>query len=179
MTEAERQPVAVDGQVYQVPVGSRHCVQGAPTSPGLCNAVLMKLDRRLAGLAKRYGFAYTRYADDLTFSGDDQTKVLKLMHVCRQIVREEGFEANHAKSRIARQGGRQVVTGVTVNKTLGLSRKERRKLRAAVHQASKANEPRSPRLNGKLAYLHMLNAEQGRAIVRSGSGPSQQHLPPT
>jgi len=53
MTEAERQPVEVDGTVFHVPVGERHCVQGAPTSPGICNALLLRLDHRLAGLAKK------------------------------------------------------------------------------------------------------------------------------
>ncbi len=68
MTEAERQPVDVDGTVFHVPVGPRVCVQGAPTSPGLCNALLLRMDRRLAGLAKKHGFDFTRYADDLSFS---------------------------------------------------------------------------------------------------------------
>jgi hypothetical protein len=39
MTESERQPVVVDGERFHVPIGSRHAVQGAPTSPGLANAV--------------------------------------------------------------------------------------------------------------------------------------------
>lgn len=175
MTEAERQPVAADGQVYHVPVGGRHCVQGAPTSPGLCNAVLLRMDRRLAGLAVKFGFAYTRYADDLTFSGDDRAAVLKLMHLCRQIISEEGFETNHEKSRVARRGGRQIVTGVTVNETLGLSRKERRKLRAAIHrakQAGAANGDLPARLMGSLAYLHMLNIEQAETL-RGSAEPAE------
>jgi RNA-directed DNA polymerase len=67
LTEAERQPVEVDGQVFHVPVGLRHCIQGAPTSPGLCNALVLRLDHRLAGLAKKQALSYTRYADDLIF----------------------------------------------------------------------------------------------------------------
>jgi Reverse transcriptase (RNA-dependent DNA polymerase) len=50
-------------------VAESHCVQGTPTSPALCNALVMKLDRRIAGLARKFGVNYTRYADDLTFSG--------------------------------------------------------------------------------------------------------------
>src|SRR5439155_13398728 len=79
MTEAERQPVEVDGTIFHVPVGERHCVQGAPTSPGLCNVIALRLDRRLSGLAKKRGFAFTRYADDLIFSGNaDRAKVQEL-----------------------------------------------------------------------------------------------------
>ncbi len=75
MTEPPRQPVELNGKVVHVPVGPRVCVQGAPTSPGICNAILLRLDRRLAGLARKHGYAYTRYADDLTFSGDNPEKV--------------------------------------------------------------------------------------------------------
>jgi RNA-directed DNA polymerase len=55
VTEAQRQPVEVNGEVFHVPVGQRHCVQGAPTSPGLCNALVAKCDGGLAGLAGEYG----------------------------------------------------------------------------------------------------------------------------
>lgn len=69
-TEVVRQSVEVEGRIYRVLLGERHCVQGAPTSPGICNALLRRLDHRLGGLARKLGFAYTRYADDLTFSAD-------------------------------------------------------------------------------------------------------------
>ncbi len=170
MTEAERQPVDVEGTVYHVPAGPRYCVQGAPTSPGLCNAIALRLDRRLAGLARRLGFAYTRYADDLTFSGNDPSAVRALRPMATRIIREEGFEVNPAKARVARKGSRQRVTGVVVNDKLGLSRRERRRLRAAIHQVRKEHEQgtldprRLARLRGKLAYLAMLNPSQAAAL---------------
>ncbi len=141
MTESERQPVAIDGQIYFVPVSSRHCVPGAPTSPGLCNALLLRLDRRLAGLARRFGFSYTRYADDLTFSGDEVDAVQKLRVTAEKIVRDEGFRINRAKTRIRRKSARQVVTGVVVNDVVGLSRQERRRLRAAIHRFGRETDP--------------------------------------
>jgi retron-type reverse transcriptase len=173
MTEAERQPVEVDGKVYQVPVGLRHCVQGAPTSPGLCNAVVLRLDRRLAGLAKNRGFSYTRYADDLAFSGDvDRSAAEKLRIAVTRIVQEEGFTINTDKTRLMGKGGRQTVTGVVVNETLGLSRRERRRLRAALHQLRNAGSEQHSeerlRLKGKLAYLSMLNPQQAAALDAGG-----------
>ncbi len=76
MTEPPRQPVEIEGQLYHVPVGPRVCVQGAPNQSwfvqrGNCGEWIT----RLAGLARRYGFAFTRYADDLTFSGDEASAV--------------------------------------------------------------------------------------------------------
>jgi retron-type reverse transcriptase len=169
MTEPARQPVEIEGEIFHVPVGPRVCVQGAPTSPGLCNAILRRLDFRLAGLARRYGFAFTRYADDLTFSGDDPSAVKAILTLTGRIVRDEGFTLNRDKTRVMRAGSRQTVTGVTVNQTAGLSRQERRRLRAALHHRHNSTEPdraRDRHLAGKLAYLRMLNPAQAEALER-------------
>jgi len=171
MTEAPRQPVMVgDARIY-APVGPRACPQGAPTSPGLSNALLVKMDRRLAGLARRHGFAYTRYADDLTFSGDDIAAAHALRLLAARVVEEEGFAINPDKTRIMHSGGCQTVAGVVVNDVLGLSRQVRRRLRAAIHQfgkmhaAGNADPALLRRLDGKVAYVSMLNAEQARRLV--------------
>lgn len=168
MTEAPRQRVEAEGKLYHTPTGPRVCVQGAPTSPGLCNAILLRLDRRLAGLAKKRSLAYTRYADDLTFSGDE-AEVKKLLGIVPKIAAEEGFEINAAKTRLMRQSGRQAVTGVIVNKDMGLSRKTRRKLRAALHhqRAGKSDPSKAASLAGKLGYLHMLNPAQAQRLSES------------
>ncbi len=168
MTEPPRQPVEVDGQLYHVPVGPRVCVQGAPTSPGLCNAILRRLDYRLAGLARKYGFEYTRYADDLSFSGHALADIKPIVTIAARIAREEGLPLNRDKTRVLRAGQRQVVTGVVVNETAGLSRQERRRLRAALHQRRQAGTPdlaKDRQLQGKLAYLRMLNPAQADALV--------------
>jgi len=168
MTEAPRQPVAAEGKLYHVPTGPRVCVQGAPTSPGLCNAILLRLDHRLAGLARKHGFAYTRYADDLSFSGNDTAKIAKFIKLAPTIVAAEGFAVNTEKTRIQRAGRRQAVAGVVVNKVMGLSRQERRKLRSALHRQKTAADAGSDgqqlRLHGKLAYLYMLNRAQAVAL---------------
>jgi retron-type reverse transcriptase len=170
MTEAPRQPIEVEGTIYHVPVGPRRCVQGAPTSPGLCNTMALRLDRRLAGLAAKFGFAYSRYVDDLIFSGDDPEIINKVRHLAGQVVREEGFEVNRTKTRIFRKGGCQRVTGVVVNDVMGLSRQERRRLRSMIHhlkQGQDAGQPDHGRLaylRGKLAYLAMLNPEQAEKL---------------
>jgi hypothetical protein len=171
MTEAVRQPVQVGEEVFFVPVGGRHVVQGAPTSPAIANAIVLSLDRRVAGLAKKLGFAYTRYADDLTFSGDDTAVARALIKGVQRIVHAEGFALNPDKTRVMTQRGAQVITGVTVNRELGLSRRERRKLRAALHRAGDGAESalKRRRLEGKLAYLSMLNTRQAEALRAAAS----------
>jgi retron-type reverse transcriptase len=166
MTESERQRVELEGQVFHVPVGPRVCVQGAPTSPGLCNAVVRRMDARLNGLAKKLGFTYSRYADDLAFSGDDASQVQVLISRATRIVSTEGFVVNGEKTRVMRQGNLQRIAGVTVNKVLGLSRQQRRKLRAEAHQQKTkgATAEQKAALTGRLAWLSMLNPEQAAKL---------------
>lgn len=171
-TESRRQPVEIEGIVRHVPVGARHCVQGAPTSPGLCNALVLRLDRRLAGLARKFGCTYTRYADDLTFSGDvARGSMIGLRERATRIIEAEGFTVNRRKTFLASRAGRQSVTGVVVNDVAGLSRKDRRRLRAEAHQQARAERAGNPvsaesraRFEGRLAYLSMLNPAQAQAL---------------
>ncbi|MGM0558092.1 MAG: reverse transcriptase family protein [Myxococcota bacterium] len=167
MTEAERQPVELEDGIRYAPVSRRYTVQGAPTSPGICNAIAMKLDHRLAGLADTYGYAYTRYADDIAFSGDDEDAIGTLLSVTREIAEDEGFAVNESKTRVMHSGQRQQIAGVVVNEELGLSRKERRRLRAMIHRLSQEDAPAPEdieHVEGKLAYLQMLNPDQAEAL---------------
>ena len=68
-TESPRTTVTYAGTKYEAATGPRGLPQGAPTSPGLSNQVARKLDKRLLGIASKLGLTYTRYADDITFSG--------------------------------------------------------------------------------------------------------------
>jgi RNA-directed DNA polymerase len=124
------------------------------------------MDRRLAGLARQFGFEYTRYADDLTFSGNDSGAPKRLIRIVNQIVQDEGMRLNRNKTRVLRRSQRQLVTGVVVNQVVGLSRQDRRRLRAAVHQLRADRDPnRIRQLRGKLAYLHMLNSDQAAPLL--------------
>ena len=66
--------------------------QGVPTSPSLSNLTLLKLDKRLSKLADKFDFTYSRYADDLTFSGD--ASIIKYIKTISKIIKEEGFSLN-------------------------------------------------------------------------------------
>lgn len=111
---------------------------GAPTSPAISNILCRRLDKRLARLGDANGFAYSRYADDLTISSS-HPKLHALIPFFRQIVDEEGYTVNEKKLRIMRSGGRQQVTGIVVNRKLNIARQEIRKLRAVVHNCGHKN----------------------------------------
>ncbi|MDE7159426.1 MAG: reverse transcriptase family protein [Muribaculaceae bacterium] len=105
--------------------------QGSPASPLLTNAICDTLDRRMRGVAKRFGLHYTRYADDMTFSsmhnvyreeGDFLQEILR-------IIEDQGFRMNEAKTRLQKEGGRQEVTGLTVNKVANVSSRYKSDLR--------------------------------------------------
>jgi hypothetical protein len=174
-TEAPREVVQLDGRTYFVSLGPRCLPQGAPTSPALTNTLCLRLDRRIAGLARRLGYRYTRYADDLTFSlpADHQgpPKVGALMGLVRRIVEAEGFRLHPEKTRVHRRGGRQQVTGLVVNGAGAprVPRKLRRQLRAAAHNLRRGKGLREgetiTRLVGYAAYVHMTDPELGKELL--------------
>ena len=90
-----------------------HLPQGAPTSPILSNIIAKRLDYRLKNLAARFGLVYTRYADDMTFSG--QHIPLKFISIVSEIVTDEGFQVNEDKTVIMREKQRKIITGVSVS----------------------------------------------------------------
>jgi len=109
--------------------------QGAPTSPSLANLAFVPVDLALIDLAKSWGCVYTRYADDIAFSGNIAFSNIEGGEV-RHIIEESGFSVNERKCRIIGSGGRQILAGLVVN-TAGLPlRSKRRRWRAMFHQAS-------------------------------------------
>jgi RNA-directed DNA polymerase len=114
-----------------------HVPQGAPTSPALANLVCFRLDRRLAGLAATVGARYTRYVDDLTFSGDRRIRGDRFAALVSEVAAEEGFRVNPVKTRVAGAGSRQRVLGAVVNARPTLPRPERDALRALLHNCAR------------------------------------------
>ena len=137
--------------------------QGAPTSPMIGNLVLRRLDRRLAALAKSRGITYTRYADDMIFSGGPDTP--KILRAVRSFVAEEGFTLNEKKTRILRPGRRQEVCGLVVNTRVGIPRAWRRRLRAEVHHLATGRSGAKTglaHLRGELAFLQCFHPDEAR-----------------
>ena len=112
----------------------RHLPQGAPTSPALSNIVGYEMDRKLAALAAEYGLTYTRYADDLTFSGDVFPKEQIIPQV-KRIIRDEKFEPNHKKTHFMNQSSKKIITGVSVASGVKLTipKSKKREIRKNVY----------------------------------------------
>lgn len=109
--------------------------QGAPTSPAISNLICQRVDARIAGYAKSQRVRFTRYADDLTFSG--ALSVGDIISFVEMVLREEGLELNSTKTRLMERHERQEVTGIVVNDTLNAPREVRRELRQVAHYVEK------------------------------------------
>jgi RNA-directed DNA polymerase len=149
--------------------------QGAPTSPALANLVCRRLDQRLAGLARRVGATYTRYADDLTFSFAEKPEVNlgRFLWWIDQICQQEGFAEHTGKRRIMRPNGQQRVTGLVVNSSLSVPRAARRRFRAILNNCrrhglaaeARGREDFADYLRGFVSYLSMVQPELGRKLL--------------
>lgn len=181
-TEAPREEMELRGKTCFVALGPRSLPQGAPTSPSITNALSLRMDARLSGLARAVGWTYTRYADDLTFSwhSEDRPPVGRLLRAVDQIVRDEGFAVHKKKTRVMRAGGRQKITGLVVNAPVGKERPEGlpaarvprsrlRELRAALYNREQGKAGREgeslEHLRGLAAYIHMTDPARGRAFL--------------
>jgi retron-type reverse transcriptase len=150
--------------------------QGAPTSPAISNLVCRRLDARLAGLAKQFGATYTRYADDLTFSGpvEFQHRLSRFFLLVNKIIKREGFQINWEKRRILRKGQSQQICGLVVNQQVNLPRKQRRLFRSMLHRLEQGKplevEGKSPEearawLRGQLAYWNSTGNPLARELL--------------
>jgi len=105
--------------------------QGAPTSPAISNIISRKLDNRLNKLASKCNCKYSRYADDITFSGvKSNIPSLKLIS---KIINEEGFYINKKKVGYYSKGSKQHVTGLSINYGVRIPRERKRLIRQTLH----------------------------------------------
>ncbi|MGA7851839.1 MAG: reverse transcriptase family protein [Candidatus Acidiferrales bacterium] len=152
-----------------------HLPQGAPTSPALANICCYRVDCRLAALAKSVGSEYTRYADDLAFSGDgtfERTSERFSIHVAA-ILMAEGFRVHHRKTRIMRQGVRQHLAGVVINDHLNVIREDFDRLKATLtncvrlgpeNQNREAHAQFRSHLEGRVGFVETINAAKGKRL---------------
>ena len=161
----------------------RHLPQGAPTSPAIANLCAFRLDLRLSGLARSLGGVhYTRYADDLQFSGyrSFRSQAARLAPIVGAIAIEEGFELNFHKTKIMTDNQRQQACGVVINSKLktqnsklNIQRREYDRLKATLfncikHGLDSQNRENHPRFHqqllGKISWVESLNPTRGAKL---------------
>jgi RNA-directed DNA polymerase len=152
-----------------------HLPQGAPTSPLLANICCYRVDCRLVGLAVSVGASYTRYADDLGFSGDKgfQRHVETFSTHVAAILLEEGFRVNFRKTRVMRQGVRQRLVGVVANERANVMRTDFDRLKAILtncvrHGPESQNRDAHPHfrmhLEGRVQFVETVNPGKAKRL---------------
>lgn len=154
----------------------RHLPQGAPGSPALSNAVLMQLDKRLFGLAQSLKLGYSRYADDLAFSGNNHRDWAFLEPLVGSICNEQGFALNYRKSRILRPSQRQILTGIVVNEKPNIDRRYYDRLRAVLTNCARHGLNSQNRSNHADFRAHLLGCIQHVKSLNEIKGKKLQSI---
>lgn len=165
--------VSVLGETYYAQRGERFLPQGSPCSPAITNILCRKLDYRLAGLATKYGFTYTRYVDDLTFSGrhEQYQQITNILKYSRRVVKEENFTLHPDKLRVMKKGVRQEVTGVVVNEKPNIEKKSLKRFRALLYQIEKdglegkvwtGKADLLSQIHGYANFINQIDSEKGK-----------------
>lgn len=156
-------------------LGEPHLPQGAPTSPALANLCALHLDFRLTALAGRMEAQYTRYADDLAFSGNEPVRrgARKLSELIAAAAQDEGFEVNFRKTRLMHKSDRQILTGIIVNEKMNMHRQAFEQLKATLHNCLRSGPDSQNRdghgdfrahLAGRVNHLKQLNPARGARL---------------
>jgi len=176
-------PIEIEGQTRII------LPQGAPTSPTLTNILCYALDKKLSGLAKRFGATYSRYADDITFSSNKSIfKKEAFLSELQRIITSQGLTINEKKTRLQEKGYHQEVTGLIVNEKVNTYRRYVKQLRMWLHyietygykkaetlfkkdyvkDKGHIKEASSMKLvlEGKLLYLKMVKGEQDSTYLK-------------
>jgi RNA-directed DNA polymerase len=152
-----------------------HLPQGAPTSPALANLCTYRVDCRLTGLAKSVGAEYTRYADDLAFSGSEafERRIERFSTHVAAILIEEGFTVYYRKTRVMRQGVRQHLAGLVANQHMNIMRPDFDRLKATLTNCARLGPQSQNRdahphfrshLEGRVGFVEMINPNRGQRL---------------
>ena len=152
--------------------GQSHLPQGAATSPALANLCAFRVDCRVSGLARSAGADYTRYADDMAFSGGRafERGAPRFLARLAAILEEEGFTLHHRKTRLMREGVRQHLAGLVLNQHPNVVRRDFDALKAILtncrrHGPESQNRDGHPafrsHLEGRVAFVAQVNPSRG------------------
>jgi hypothetical protein len=146
--------------------------QGSPCSPIIANLIAYwTIDSEILEMAKASNFAYSRYADDLTFSTDkiiDRNKVKEFTNaICNYVNSTKVFKVNTSKINIKHRSQKQLVTGILVNNSESrIPKKTTYKIRAILHSHKLQDKPLDQNLSGLLQYVKQINEQQFNKLTK-------------
>ena len=109
--------------------------QGAPTSPAITNIIMYDFDEKIGKFCEENNISYTRYCDDMTFSGDfDEKEIIALV---REELRGLGLFLKNRKTAVIGNAKRQTVTGIVVNEKINLTKDYKKNIRRQMYYIKK------------------------------------------
>lgn len=150
---------------------------GAPSSPALSNAMMYEFDKIISDICNASGVAYSRYADDLTFSSEHLDHLLKIKDTIPNVLKSLKYPTiyvNWEKTVLSTKKRRRSVTGliITNDSKVSIGRDKKRAIRAAVHSyvVGKLDADQSEQLRGHLAYIKSVEPDfYNRLINKYGA----------
>jgi hypothetical protein len=149
----------------------RHLPQGAPTSTALANFVLLDAEEEIARCASESGCSYTRYVDDLFFSGDHPQDLIRSVVRALQL---SGFRTSRDKLALMPAYALQEIAGLSVNSPEGPSvpRYRRHQIRAAIKQLRGMRRdacflPEKESIRGRITHLSRMNPGSSGTLLKA------------
>ncbi|MBQ2872937.1 MAG: retron St85 family RNA-directed DNA polymerase [Bacilli bacterium] len=121
--------------------------QGAPTSSYISNIIMLDFDIKIGEYCKENNVSYTRYCDDMTFSGNFSK--MEIINLVKSELKKLGLTLNHDKTKLITKKNRQYVTGIVVNKKAQVSIDYRKEIRKNIYYIKKYG------LNSHMNYQKM------------------------
>lgn len=109
--------------------------QGAPTSGYISNIIMREFDEKIGRYCNENSICYTRYSDDMSFSGNFDVK--KVIDMVSGYLKEMGFSLNYKKIKVITRKTRQQITGIVVNKKLNVKSNYKRSIRQQMYYINK------------------------------------------
>lgn len=134
--------------------------QGAPTSPAITNIIMYDFDEKIGKYCEENNISYTRYCDDMTFSGDFDEKAV--IFVVKDELRKLGLFLKSRKTAVIPNTKRQTVTGIVVNEKIGLTKEYKNKIRQEIYYIKKYGIDEHLSKIGEPNKQHYLNSLKGR-----------------
>lgn len=141
--------------------------QGAPTSPSLSNLATIRLDYRIGKYCEKNALTYTRYADDISISGNKSSSLKKADWFVERVIREEGFSIHEQKRVLSGPRVKREVTGLVINSGVGIGRKKLNYYRTKIFNLYKASDPRLESVyNGVYSFLSHVDNPRAEIIKK-------------